>query len=159
MARSGAQDERVTMAEAARRLGMTQQGLGMWAQREGAPVQLVGSRRYALWPAFPVWWRQQLTKERAKPADFEEAKSRKMQAEAELAELELEARRGQLVTTALHREALRGIVTTIRAQLLAVPGRYAPRTAGLATLPESQRAWDAAVRDILNDLRDGDRGA
>jgi len=147
------------MREAAKRLGMTEAALGQWAAKEGAPVELKKARRWALWPQFPIWYRQQLVREREKPADFEDAKKRKMQAEAELMELDLEERRAAIVTTALHREALRGFVTTIRAQLLAVPGRYAPRTAGLASLPESQRAWDLAVRDILNDLRHGDSGA
>ena len=157
MTRKGS-DEEVTMRDAAKRLGMTDAGLGQWAARPDAPVVLKKGRRYALWPAFPVWYRQQLQRDREKPANFEDAKGRKMQAEAELAELELATRRSQLVAVELYREEIRGVVRTIRAQLLAVPGRYAPRTAGLATLPESQRAWDAAVRDILNDLRDDSGG-
>ena len=146
------------MREAAKRLGMTEAGLGQWAAKPGAPTALKKGRRFALWPAFPIWYRQQLQLNREKPQGFEEARARKMQAEAELAELELETKRGQVVALDLYRDELRGVVRTIRAQLLAVPGRYAPRTAGKTSLPESQRAWDAAVRDILNDLRDGDGG-
>lgn len=146
------------MREAAKRLGMTDAGVGQWAARADAPVVMKKGRRFALWPAFPVWYRQQLQRDREKPANFEDAKGRKMQAEAELAELDLATKRWQLVAVELYRQEIRGVVRTIRAQLLAVPGRYAPRTAGIATLPESQRAWDAAVRDILNDLRDDGSG-
>lgn len=147
------------MSEAARRLGMTSVSVGRIAERPGAPVLLKKSRRLCLWPEFPVWYRQQLVKERERPASFEEAKARKLQAEAELAELELEARRGDVVPIVSFRDEVRDLVRRTRAQLLAIPGRYAPRTAGKASLIESQRAWDAAVRDILNDLRDGDGSA
>jgi len=150
------QDREVSMNDAAENLGMTAQAVGVWATKPGAPVLMKGGRRYALWPAFPIWYRQQLQKDREKKPDFEDARARKTQAEAELAEIELEAKRGEVVTVQAYRDELRGVVTNIRAQLLAVPGRYAPRTAGLATLPESQRAWDAAVRDIMRELRDGD---
>jgi len=153
-----AKTEEISMREAAKRLGMTEAGLGQWAAKTGAPVALTKGRRFAVWPAFPIWYRQQLQSSREKPLGFEDARARKMQAEAELAELDLETRRGQVVALDLYRDEVRGLVRTIRAQLLAVPGRYAPRTAGKTTLPESQRAWDAAVRDILNDLRDGDGG-
>lgn len=150
--------EVVTQAEAAKRLGISRQSLGVWVKRPGAPIDYRRNVAYPIWPAFALWREQereaQLRKELA-PADLEEARARKTKAEAELAEIALEEKRGALVSLELYREELRRVVGRVRAQLLSVPGRYAPRTAGKATLPESQRAWDAAVLDVLRELREG----
>lgn len=156
MARQTA-DERVTMREGAKRLGMTEAAFGQWSAKPGAPVVLEAGRRWARWPEFPIWYRGELQKGRERPADFEEAKTRKMQAEAELAELTLEEKRGEVVGVGVFREEVQRVVQTVRAQLLAVPGRMAPRTAGVASLADSQQAWDAAIRDVLRELQRGDR--
>ena len=88
--------------------------------------------------------------------EWDAARTRKMVADAARLELQLAVDRGEMVPLSAVRETWRRGLTMIRAQLLAVPGRYSPRTVGLASLPESQRVWDAAVRDILAELRDGD---
>src|ERR1044071_8754626 len=98
MARS-ASDEEISIAEAAKRLGMTKQAIGQWADKAPADaVSLKAGRRYLSWPAFPVWYRQRLSA--TQPEDFEKAKARKMAADAELAELELARIRGEQVPVA-----------------------------------------------------------
>lgn len=155
MARRTDQAEEVTYAEAGRRLGMTPNAIGLYAAREGAPVAMHGPRRTCLWPQFPVWWRRQIIESKEKPLNIAESEARIAAADAELKELKLQRERGEVLPMSLFHETIATIAATIRAQLLAVPGRYAPRTASMASLVESQAAWDSAVRDVLNDLRDG----
>lgn len=106
------------------------------------------------WPKFPRW-REALLGADRKPLDLAEAQKRRASAEAEMAEMERDKMKGELVDAAVAREHMRGVATTLRAQLLAVSGRYAARTVGLATLPESQRVWDHALRDVLAELKEG----
>jgi phage terminase Nu1 subunit (DNA packaging protein) len=88
-------------------------------------------------------------------AEWETARTRKMAAEAGRAELALATERGELGSVEDFRQVLRQGFSRIRAQLLSIPGRYAVRTIGLKTLPESQQAWDSAIRDVLVELREG----
>jgi hypothetical protein len=156
MTKSRAKTEEVSMAEAARRLGMTPQSVGMYSKRPDAPVRLKDGRFYCLWPAFPVWYRQELQRGREKPSGLEESRARKLAAEAELAELDLSERRGELLSTSVVRAGMQDIVTRLRGQVLALPSRFAPRTVNLQTLPASQGVWDDAARDVLQGLADGD---
>ncbi len=93
--------EKITQAEAARRLGMTPQALGLWARRSGAPVEVdARGRSRCLWPAFPRWYadqREEAGRAKARPRDQEQVRLRRELAEAELREFELAERRGQLV--------------------------------------------------------------
>jgi phage terminase Nu1 subunit (DNA packaging protein) len=87
--------------------------------------------------------------------DLDLARKRKAIADAELAEHELATTRGEKVSLSAIGTTWSEIASGLRAQLLAVPGRYAPRTVGCNTLVESQRAWDAAIADVIGELRDG----
>lgn len=154
MRRAGS-DERVSIREAGKRLGMTQQSIGQWADKAPSDaVRLENGRRWLIWPQFPVWYRQRL-QQNAEPADFEKARARKMAADAELAELELARMRGEQVAVETYRAEVSGIATKIRAQLLAAPGRYSARIVGTSTLPEAQRHLDAIMRDVLKELAAG----
>lgn len=88
-------------------------------------------------------------------SELDLARQRKVTAEAEMAELELARQRGETVTVESFRVTVRDIASRLRAQLLAVPGRYCARIVGLSTLPEAQRALDGAMRDVLNELKEG----
>ena len=154
MARGNSSDERISIAEAAKRLGMTKQAIGQWADKAPADaVELRGGRRYLRWPAFPVWYRQRLSS--TAPENFEKARARKMAAEAELTELELARVRGEQVPVDAVRKTMGQLAAKLRSQLLAVPGRYSARIVGIASLPEAQRALDLAMRDVLNELKEG----
>jgi phage terminase Nu1 subunit (DNA packaging protein) len=122
---------------------------------KGMPRRVENGRPSYPWPDALKWYVAfKIAAEAAKtePLDFEAARARKMAADAELAEMEVERVRGDSVSMAAHRGSVRGIVAKIRAQLLAAPGRYSPRLVGISTLPESQRQLDAIVRDVLNEL-------
>lgn len=88
-------------------------------------------------------------------SELDLARQRKVTAEAEMAELDLAARRLDLVPVEATRTVMADIASRLRAQLLAVPGRYSARIVNLATLPDAQRALDHAMRDVLNELKEG----
>jgi hypothetical protein len=136
---------------------MTQQAVGQWADKAPSDcVQLENGRRWLIWPQFPVWYRQRLQATREKPLNVAEAQQRRAAAEAEIAEMERDKMRGDLVPADTLDRLVGDIGDTLAAILKAIPGRYAARTVGLTTLPESQRAWELAIRDVLGDLRRGD---
>src|SRR4051812_1576980 len=80
------------------------------------------------------------------------ARAGKMQAEARLAELALEEREGRLVPrdAVLALEQLRA--TELRSQIIAQPGKWAPRGVGLKTIPEVQGFLQQAVNELLETL-------
>lgn len=151
--------EEVTQSEAARRLGMTPQALGRWTDRPGAPVVLKKGRPYCIWPDFPKWRDAELARkaaEAAAPGDFEEARTRKVSAEAELAELELARERGRMVTVDDCADRLARILERVRARLVAVPGKLAPRLVGLGTAMEARGVLEEAVGETLAELSAGE---
>lgn len=143
------------MAEAGRRLGMTAQAVGMLAQDTAAPVVTRGGRRLCRWPEFPQWYRQKLSRPE-KPRDQEDAKTRKLAAEAELAELNLAVARGDFIAV----EAVRGMVgpvfDTIRAKLLAIPGRVAPQMVAARTLADARDGLEREMALVLSELSTAD---
>ena len=145
----------MSASEAGRRLGITAQAIGIWGAKNGAPVKLVTGKLLYQWPQFPRWREALIKTEREKPLDLAEAQKRSATARAEMDEMERDKMREELVPRAEVRQHWSSGLATIRAQLLAVPGRFAVRTVGLKSLPESQRQWDVAVRDILADLERG----
>jgi hypothetical protein len=76
----------------------------------------------------------------------------KMQADARLAELALAEREGRLVPRAavLALEQLRA--TEMRSQIVAQPGKWAPRGVGLKSIPEVQAFLQQVANDLLETL-------
>jgi phage terminase Nu1 subunit (DNA packaging protein) len=123
----------------------------------GCPHRMESRRRWFDSVEVAAWYADRAVRKAPppKPLDLADAQKRRAAAEAEMAEMERDQMRGELVSADIAREEMGHIATTLRAQLMAIPGRYAARTVGLGTLPESQRAWDTAIRDVLAELKDG----
>lgn len=144
--------EEITQAEAAKRLGMTAQALGMWAKRPGAPVVMRAGKPRCVWPDFPKWRdaeRDRQAREEATPADEEEAKRRKLVAEARLAEIELELAEGKLVSKDAVLAEADAQLGPIRSAMLAIPAKWAPKVVGLRNVVEAQTALKALVKHSL----------
>lgn len=147
--------EQISQREAGRRLGLTAQSLGQWRKRPGAPAGLKAGKPVYLWPDFPRWREAELVRQaklEAAPVDFEEARARKMAAEASLAELELARERGQLIPIELHGSRLARILERIRSRLVALPGSLAPRLVGLDAASEAQGIISGSVAAVLKEL-------
>jgi phage terminase Nu1 subunit (DNA packaging protein) len=142
-------DESVTITEAARRLGLSQQALSKWAQKVPRSVveETEDGKRF-LWPAFPKWYLKRIRHSSAE----QRARLKRSRAEARMAELELAKIEGRMVDAELVEATWAQVAERMAARLKAVPGRYATRTVGLDSLPESQAVWDEAIRDVMGEL-------
>lgn len=128
--------------------------------REGASR----SSKYDL-PKCIAWRREEDRKEAEDlrhPKTFEEARARKMAAVAELAELDVMERRGELGTV----EEMDEVITTglgrMRAFCLGVPSRYARDFVGLKTTTNARNAIKkliVAIFDVFHEERDEDEAA
>ena len=84
--------------------------------------------------------------------EYNEARAKKERHLAELAEIEVAVKRGELIpadAVQLHWELM---AANTRAKLLNLPGRLAASTMGCATLQEAERAAMALVREALEEL-------
>jgi len=148
---------RLTAKQLAEHYGVEERTVTNWVNsKPPCPSRKEGNRRFFDSVQVAAWREAKIRHEAAgEELDFEKARARKMSADAELAELELARVRGEQVPIDSFRETVSDIATRIRAQLLAAPGRYSARVVGMTTLPEAQRALDAVVRDVLNELKEG----
>ena len=140
----------ITAVQAAERLGLTAQAVGQWASRPGAPVVKDGTRVYVQWPGFARWREQELVRqakaEAAPTVSLDEARTRKALAEAELAEMDLAVRRGDLVGVSDYEAALARVLDRLMARLRAMPVRLAHLG------DECEAAVEAEVEAVIVEL-------
>lgn len=84
--------------------------------------------------------------------DINAAKLRKLQAEASLAELELQRERSELVEIEEVAKQVADAFARVRAKLLSLPTKTSGLVYGLQTQREVQTVLDDAVREILLEL-------
>lgn len=112
--------------------------------------------RYAL-KACVAWVRekdQREARERARPEDYDDARKRKMAAEAELIEYDLMERRGELMTVEQFDELVSTTYGRVRAALLALPARMAPDVVGLATVRDARSTVKRFVGEVMETIAD-----
>lgn len=88
----------------------------------------------------------------AEPKDFDEARTRKMAAEARLAELELAAAERRMVPAEETDQVVDALLTQLRSQLVTLPQRHAPQVVGLRTIVEAQTRLEAAIEEVMGAL-------
>lgn len=97
-----------------------------------------------------------------KPGNFDEARARKLTAEAELAEIELAKARAEVVVIAEVAKLVGEDYAAVRAKLLAIPSKLAPQMAiepteaGCRAL--LQRAINEALDELVRAVHGGDEG-
>lgn len=125
----GPRDGEVLLTEMARRLEMTVQSCGAWCKRPGAPVRVEGKHVYVRAAEFLRWREKQLVQEavrRAMPSvSLDQARTRKEIAHAEMAELTVAEKRGEVVTIEDYVDAIDRVLVRIAARLRAIPIRLA----------------------------------
>ena len=157
---TGTGKEEIPQAEAARRLWMSAQALGVWAKRPGAPVVLRKGKPFCVWPDFPKWRDQELDRAaredaRGKPESLSEAEQRYESARAEKLELDVERMRGNLVTVDEATKAMEEKLALLRSALVTLPQRIAPVVLGCKTLAEVTAKLDAAVSEAMTSIAEG----
>lgn len=146
-----------SLAEAAEVLEFDRMTLRAWV-RQGCPhrtVQRGKVTEYRLKLGEVMEWREKRAVEAAQgdtaSLDLDEAKRRKVAAEAALAELELALKRGEVVLIADVAKVVGEELSAVRAKLLGMPAALAPRV----QYQESkaiQAILDAYVNDVLGEL-------
>ena len=86
--------------------------------------------------------------------DLEEAKRRKMAAEAALAETELAQVQGRLVEADEIERAWSELVANCRAKLLSIPSKVSPEVFAAESLVEVKATMKSAIMEALNELAD-----
>lgn len=158
--------ERVSQAEAAKRLGLTPQAIGQWAVKPRAPVGMAAGRRVLLWPDFPRWREAELTKEargtKERPADQKAAIQRKLIADTVLAELLVAEKEGTLVAASVVEATVGGMADRVRAVLVNVPSNYSLHLeragvdplVGQTVLTKIADDLTEALRGVVDDIDD-----
>jgi len=88
--------------------------------------------------------------------DYEEARARKVAAEAEIAELELAKVRGELVVADDVVTAWSDTLASLKAKLVSVPSKAAPIVASDDTAGGCQKVLDDLIREALEELSNYD---
>lgn len=128
----------VNRAQAAEILGVSLPTLDKFVRTPGFPTQGIGGKGVA-WEldagAIVKWLVSRerakiLNSEKAPPTDLEEAKLRKLAAEAELAELEIAKKRGEVAPVAEIERLAAKAFATVRAGMRNIPNRAVSRIIG-----------------------------
>lgn len=148
----------LTRNEAKAALGdMPERTFARWCAK-GMPCKGDGARARFPWPEIYRWIIEQVerrAREAAKPVDYNEAKAREMAARAELAELEVATKRGELMTVAQYDEVVGAAFARVRAQLTNLPTKAAPELVGLAAAPEALAKVQGFVDEVMAELHTG----
>lgn len=149
-------DETISQPDLCRLLKKDDETLRLWRQ-EGCPHQVVKARpRYVV--AKVVEWLQERSKRRAEPDSIAEAEKRKAIADAQLAELKLGRESGAMVSIDEATKETEKMLAALRAQLIALPSRWASKVIGLKTIAEVTVVLDQAIREAMVVLSGNDRG-
>lgn len=145
----------VGLGEFARIIGRTENYCRECIQ-DGMPVAQRGDRgtSWQIETGPAIWWLMQREASRARGADERvrhDPKVRREFAQAELAEMNVAVRRGELAPVDLLRQALGAAVTRARTRLLALPVKLAPVVVGMKA-PEAKAAIEQAVHEALAEL-------
>jgi len=144
----------LSQTELARVFGVTTQTIRNWVVG-GLPRD--GEQRGAKYPLEPCisWVR---TKDReeaaaaARPQSYEEARTRKAIADAEMSEYDLLERRKELMTVEQYHDALQSAYSRVSAQVRTLEMRLSPEIIGLKTLRQARKKIAAVVTEVLDVL-------
>lgn len=91
----------------------------------------------------------------AEPKDFEEARTRKMAAEARLSELELARAERSQIPIEEAAQVFEAHLVQFRAQVVTLPQRWAPQLVGMRSIVEATTQLELAVADLFGALSGG----
>lgn len=99
-----------------------------------------------------AWYSENVTKTKSKREGFDQARTRKVSADASLAELELSIKQGQVVKIEDVASIVEHEYANVRARLLAIPHKLAPLMYINDDLTECKEIIDDAIREALEEL-------
>jgi phage terminase Nu1 subunit (DNA packaging protein) len=120
---------------------------GVIPKAERGEYDLVGAVR-----GYVVYLRDLAMKAQAGAPDFAAERARLIRARADLAEMEAEGRRGELLSAELVEVAWTAVLARLRARLLVLPDRLAPYCFEETTIAGVRDQIRTAVREALDEL-------
>lgn len=148
-------NRKLSQKELCELLGKSRQTVAELCRLPGVPRKRKGNTWVYLWPDFNDWWREtkvDQAAERAAPADYDKAQARKMEADADMAELALRKQREEVVTIRDYGKALAGSLDRVRARLLGLDSRLAPLLVGVENVLKAKGIIRPVVHEILTEL-------
>ncbi len=116
------------------------------------------SRRLEFLLSEVVPWRREQDKRESRGGDapdLAQEQARKTRADADLSELKVQKMRGSLIAASDVEHEMERLCSVLRARVLSVRGRWAPKVIGLSTMAEATATLDALANDVLDALRGG----
>lgn len=147
----------VGLHEAAVILGRNVTTLKAWFNI-GCPVIERGgkSKKWKISPAAVIAWREEKVAQDAmgdtRSLDIDEARRRKVAAEAALAEMDVAQKRGELIEVEQIAELVGEEYANVRAKLLAIPVKLAPLMIGIEDLNEARDMIEQSVTEAMEEL-------
>lgn len=108
--------------------------------------------------AYIRYWQDRALSRAPEPeaGTLEDARRRKTEAEASLAEMELAREQGRMISVDDLEEMLSGPLYRLRAKLLNLPTKWAPALVGCRTIAEAQARLESSVEEAMRSLADDD---
>lgn len=156
-------DGELLASDAAKRLEITKQSVGLWASKVGAPVRRDGNRVYVRWPDFMRWREEQLCRSAVEEAtkklraQLEAASGSKggdpgqrlLEANARKAELDVAALEASMVRVVDAEAVVEKVFSDLRSQLIPFPRTAAPKLLGAKTLQDLESRLDTEVHRLM----------
>lgn len=142
----------LTQVELARLFKKSRETIRLW-EKAGMP-----SRKGGFVLADCIEWREEMIRQESlQPEEVDEAKerARKMKADADFSELKVQQMRGELMPATQVEADMERLCAMVRARVLSVRGRWAPKVIRLDSMAEATAVLDALAADVLDALRDG----
>jgi len=150
-------DKRVNKADLAQLMGVTSITIGHWVNKGCPYVEKGGPGKTWVFdmPSVVAWREEQVALQAVgdtKSLDIDEARRRKLAAEAAMTELDLSKRKGELVEIEEVAAAVGDDYANLRAKLLSLPVKIAPQAVGIDDAAEIQALAESLIHEALEEL-------
>ena len=155
---SGRDERLLNQRQIAEIMGVSTETIRNWVS-SGCPTR-PGSGGVKLYlPSEVIAWREDRIKRAALDSveltDVEEAKRRKLAAEASMAEIDLATKRGDVANITVIADEVGSALASCRARLIGVGSAVAPRLSIAANAAEMRAIVDEAIYAALEEISDG----
>ena len=147
----------LSKADLAKFYGVSLPTISQWVGK-GCPFISKGGqgRKWVFSSSAVTTWREDQIAQQAlgdvSSLDIDEARRRKLAAEAALTELDLSHRRGELIEVELIADLVGDEYANVRAKILALPTKLAPLLLGVASLAEARGIIESGIIEALEEL-------
>jgi phage terminase Nu1 subunit (DNA packaging protein) len=142
----------ITVGEFAQLVGLSVRRIQQLSDEGIIPKDERG--KYVISEAIPAFINHQRSMiEKKGDVDYERARAQKMRAMAEIAEIELAVKKGELVRVEIISEQIKKEYGYVREKLLAIPSKISLQLCGITEPGDIQKKLDKSINDALSDMQ------